>query len=94
VSERPYVGGTCPASPTREGGRLHNGKDEQRYIEGQVLVEKGSDIGGVYDLPDNIGFLGYLNTKLPEEKIKERMDYFKEQAKQLMVIRSSSNDRT
>jgi hypothetical protein len=76
VSERPYV---------------EDGKDEERYIEGQVLVEKGSDIGGVYDLPEAIGFWGYLNTKLPEEKIKERMDYFKDQAKQLMEIRKSGH---
>jgi len=42
-------------------------------------------------VPDNIGFLGYLNTKLPEEKIKERMDYFKDQAKQLMEIWKSGH---
>lgn len=60
VSERPYV---------------ENGEDEERYIEGQVLVEKGSDIGGVYDLPENIGFLGYLNTKLPEKNRKEQTGF-------------------
>jgi len=74
VSERPYV---------------ENGEDEERYIEGQVLIDKGTDIGGVNDLPDNIGFVGYLNTALPEGKIKERMDHFKDQAKQLMEIRKS-----
>jgi hypothetical protein len=55
VSERPYV---------------ENGEDEERYIEGQVLIEKGTDIGGVNDLPDNIGFLGYLNAPLPAKKNK------------------------
>jgi hypothetical protein len=34
---------------------------------------------------------GYLYSKLPEEKIKERMDYFKDQVKQLMEIRKSGN---
>ena len=28
---------TLPGSPACKGGRLHNGKDEERYIEGQVL---------------------------------------------------------
>ena len=51
---------------------LHNGSDEERFIEGQVLVEKESDIGGVYDLPEHIGFLGHLNTKLPEKNRKEQ----------------------
>ena len=76
VSERPYV---------------ENGEDEERYIEGQVLIDKGIDIGGVNDLPDNIGFVGYLNSTLPEEKIKEQMNYFRDQAKQLMEIRKSSH---
>lgn len=76
VSERPYV---------------ENGKDEERYIEGQVLAEKGSDIGGVYDLPEDIGFLGYLNTKLPEKNRKEQMDHFKKQAEDLMGIRRSGH---
>ena len=76
VSERPYV---------------ENGKDEERYIEGQVLAEKGSDIGGVYDLPEDIGFLGYLNTKLPEKNRKEQMDHFKKQAEDLMEIRRSGH---
>jgi hypothetical protein len=31
------------------------------------------------------------NTKLPEEKIKERMDYFKDQAKQLVEMRKSGH---
>ncbi len=34
VSERPYV---------------ENGEDEERYIEGQVLIDKGSEIGGIND---------------------------------------------
>jgi len=29
------------------------------------------------------------NSKVPKKKIKERMDYFKDQAKQLMEIRKS-----
>jgi len=49
------------------GVELHNGEDEERYIEGQVLVEKGTDIGGVYDLPGEIGFSGYFNTRVPEK---------------------------
>lgn len=76
MSERPYV---------------ENGPDEERYIEGQVLFEKGSDIGGVYDLPEDIGFLGYLNTKLPEKNRKEQMDHFKDQAKDLIEIRKSGH---
>jgi hypothetical protein len=76
VSERPYV---------------ENGEDEERYVEGQVVINNGSKIGGVYDVPENIGFLGYLYSKLPEDKIKERMDYFKDQANQLMGIRKSGH---
>jgi hypothetical protein len=57
------------------------------YIERQVLGRNGNNIDRVYYLPEDIGFLGYLNTKVPEEKIKERMDYFKDQARQLMEIR-------
>ncbi len=76
VSERPYV---------------ENGEDEERYIEGQVLIDKGTDIGGVNELPDSVGFLGYLNTTLPEEKIKEQMDYFRDQAKQLIEIRKNTH---
>jgi len=82
TSERPYV---------------EDGEDEERYVEGQVVVDNGSKIVGVYDVPENIGFLGYLNTKLPEEKIKERMECFKNQARQLMEIRKSGHlpvDRT
>jgi len=56
-----------------------------------VATNNGSKIVGVYDVPENIGFVGYLNTKLPEEKIKERMDYFKEQAKQLMEMKKSGH---
>ena len=48
-------------------GDLVREEEEKRYIEGQVLFENGFDIGGVYDQPENIGFLGYLNTKLPEK---------------------------
>ena len=82
---------TLPGSPASEGRRLHNGEDEERYIEAQVLIKKGSKIGGINDTPEDIGFLGYLFSKLPEEKIKERMDYFKDQAKQLMKIRESGH---
>jgi len=38
-----------------------------------------------------------INTKLPEDKIKERMDHFKDQAKQWMEIKKSgrfSDDKT
>jgi hypothetical protein len=76
MSERPYV---------------EDGEDEERYIEGQVLVEKGIGIGGVYDLLENIGFLGYLNTRLPEKNRKEQMDRFKDQTKDLMGIRKSGH---
>jgi hypothetical protein len=88
VSEKPYVG---------------NGEEEKTYIEGQVMVANGSNIAGVYDLPQcagmrklhgNIAFLGYQNTKLPEKNRKEQMDHFKDQAKDLLEIRSSSNGRT
>ncbi len=72
VSERPYA---------------ENGDNEERYIEGQVLVEKGSDIGGVYDLPEDIGFVGYLNIKLPDRNRKEHMEHFKERARELMDIK-------
>jgi hypothetical protein len=76
MSERPYV---------------EDGEDEERYIEGQVAFNGGNKIIGVYDVPENIAFLGYLNTKLPEEKIEERVDHFKDQAKQLMEIRRSGH---
>ncbi len=36
-------------------------------------------------------FVGYLNTVMPEEEIKERMAYFRDQAKQLMEIRKSGH---
>ena len=75
MSEKPYV---------------EDCEDEERYIEGQVLIDKGTDIGGVNDLPDDIGFLGYLYSKLPREKIKMRMDCFKTQARQLIELRKSS----
>ena len=76
MSERPYV---------------EDGEDEERYVEGQVAFNSGSKIIGVYDVPENIAFLGYLNTKLPEEEIEERLDHFKDQAKQLMEIRRSGH---
>ena len=55
------------------------------------MTNDGSKIGGINDTPEDIGFLGYLYSKQPEEKIKERMDYFKDQAKQLMEIRKSGH---
>jgi hypothetical protein len=73
MSERPYV---------------ENGEDEERYLEGQVLINNGNKISGVYDSPENIGFLGYLYSKLPERKIKQRMDYFRDQVEQLIVMKS------
>jgi hypothetical protein len=60
-------------------GGLPNGKDEQRYIEGQVLIEKGAEIGNVYDVPEKIAFLGHLNTKLPEKNGKGQLENFREQ---------------
>ncbi len=33
------------------------------------MIDNGSKIVGVYDVPEDIGFLGYLYSKLPEEKI-------------------------
>jgi hypothetical protein len=74
VSDRPYI---------------ENGADEERYLEGMVVINDRIRIGGINDTPDDIGFLGYLYTKLPKNKIKERMDYFKDQANQLMKIRTS-----
>jgi hypothetical protein len=62
-----------------------------------VVINDRIRIGGINDTPDDIGFLGYLYSKLPKKKIKERMDYFRGQAKQLMEIRKSghlSEDRT
>jgi len=56
-----------------------------------VVTNNGSRIGGINDTPDIIGFFGYLHSKQPEEKIKERMDHFKDQAKQLMRIRESGH---
>ena len=44
-------------------------------------------------MPEDIGFLGYLYAKVPEEKIKERMDHFKELAQQLIIIRKSGHLR-
>ncbi len=76
MSERPYV---------------EDGEDEERYVEGQVAFNGGSKIIGVYDVPETIAFLGYLNTKLPEEEIEERLDHFKDQAKQLMETKRSGH---
>ncbi len=74
MSDRPYI---------------ENGADEERYLEGMVVINDRIRIGGINDTPDDIGFLGYLYSKLPRKKIKERMDYFKDQANQLMKIRES-----
>jgi hypothetical protein len=60
---------------------LRNGPDEERYVEGMVVINEGSKIGGVYDTPENIGFGGYLYSKLPEKNRKGQMDNFKELAK-------------
>ena len=76
MSDRPY---------------LENGADEERYLEGMVVINDRIRIGGINDTPDDIGFLGYLYSKLPKKKIKERMDYFKDQAQQLMKIRKSGH---
>jgi len=36
-----------------------------------VVINNESKIGGgINDTPEDIGFLGYLNTKLPEEENK------------------------
>ncbi len=56
-----------------------------------VVINDRIRIGGINDTPDDIGFLGYLYTKLPKKKIMERMDYFKDQAKQLMEIREAGH---
>jgi len=53
MSERPHV---------------ENGPDEERYFEGMVLVNDGTKIGGINETLDDIGFLGYLYTKLPKKK--------------------------
>lgn len=78
VSERPFV---------------ENGEDEAKYIEGQVVLNGGDKIGGVYEVPENIGFLGYLYSKLTEQRIKERMDHFIAQSKELMELRKSGHVR-
>ena len=50
-----------------------------------VVINNESKIGGgINDTPEDIGFLGYLNTKLAEKNRKEQMDCFREQAKDLM----------
>jgi hypothetical protein len=76
VSDRPYI---------------ENGADEERYLEGMVVINDRIRIGGINDTPDDIGFLGYLYSKLPKKRIKERMDYFRDQAGQLMKIRKSGH---
>jgi hypothetical protein len=76
VSDRPY---------------LENGSDEERYVEGMVVINNGTRICGINDTPKGMGLVGYLYTKLPKKKIKERMDHFKEQAQQLMEIRKSGH---
>jgi len=72
--------------------------DEKRYIEGQVIFVNGCNIVGVYDFPQcagiqdlhgEIGFLGYLNTRLPESARKDQMEYFKKEAAGLMAMRRS-----
>ena len=55
------------------------------------MTNGGSKIGGINDTPKNIGFLGYLYTKQPKKKIKERTDYFKDQARQLMELKKSGH---
>jgi hypothetical protein len=85
LSETPYV---------------DNDEEEKTYIEGQVLFENGCNIVGVYDFPQcpgihdlhgNIGFLGYLNTRLPEKYRRQQMEYFKKEAEGLMKIRKSGH---
>ncbi len=58
---------TLPGSPACDGRRLHNGPDEERYVEGMVVINNGSRIGGINDTSEDIGFLGYLGTKLPKK---------------------------
>ena len=45
VSDRPY---------------LENGADEERYLEGMVVINDRIRIGGINDTPDDIGFLGFV----------------------------------
>ena len=70
-----------------ERPHVENGPDEEKYFEGMVLVNDGTRIGGINETPDYVGFLDYLHTKQPREKIKDRMDYFKDPVQQLMKIR-------
>ena len=83
ISETPYA----------ENG---DESEEKRYIEGQVIFMNGCNITGVYDLPQcpgiselhgEIGFLGYLNTRLPENAKKDQMEYFKREAEGLIAMR-------
>jgi hypothetical protein len=85
VSETPYA---------------DNEEEEKTYIEGQVLIVNGCNIVGVYDFPEcpgihdlhgNIGFLGYLNTRLPEKYRRQQMEYFKKEAEGLIRLRKSSH---
>jgi hypothetical protein len=100
VSETLYAGRSVPRKPRLEGVELHNDDedDEKRYIEGQVIFVSGCNIVGVYGLPQypeiqdlhgEIGFLGYLNTRLPEKYRREQMEYFKKEAEGLMEMRKS-----
>jgi len=84
VSETPYA---------------DNNEEEKTYIEGQVSFENGCNIVGVYDFPEcpgirdlygNIGFLGYLNTRLQRYR-REQMEYFKKEAEGLMEVRKSGH---
>jgi len=52
MADRPYV---------------EDGLDEERYVEGMVVINNGSRIGEINDTPEDIGFLGYPGTKLPKK---------------------------
>jgi len=47
----------------RRNGRFSAARG--RYGEGVVLTNNGSKIGGINETPEDIGFLGYLYSKLP-----------------------------
>jgi len=64
------------------------------------MVANGGNIIGVFDLPQCAGmrnlhgdfvFLGYLNSRFPEECRKEQMECFKKAAEELMEIRRSGH---
>ena len=68
--------------------------------KGEVLVQNGYNIVGVYYLPKcagkrdlhgDTGFLGYLNTRLPERYRREQIEYFKKEAEGLMRMRKSGH---